>query len=56
MGRGLNEDACSEKWIHGQEIFAYSHGNSGFKMYPIVSLEHHVMYESKHRLGVRKTI
>ena len=45
MGNGLNEGACSAKLIQGQEIFAYCHGNSGFNMYPILSLGYHMMYE-----------
>lgn len=51
MGNGLMKEFCSEKLIHGHEIFANGHGNFGFNMYPILSPGNYVVCERKPWLG-----
>lgn len=51
MGSDLKE-LCSEKLIHGHEIFASGYGNlASTRMYPILPPGDRVMYEQKHWMG-----
>ena len=53
MGSDL-KDLCSEKLIHGHEIFASGYGNlASTRMYPILPPGDRVMYEQKHWMGNR---